>query len=289
MGGCNGTTGREGLPSDVPPDIDATASDAGLDGEGGVPMDAGPDSYLTGLFDVDILYTDRVLPEAQPVEEGGVVEAGPSLPSCPPFLPTDGTGSVTDFVDSLLQVPGDFADGGDVIAEDGSVCATYPWLGSVAADECVAGAASPTFAMLPPCVSALDAGAAVHGDGMGQSRYGLCIALYECYVRTGCYLDPSKLDVTWCFCGATSTVCAQKPQGACLTEALSALEIPPSMAASSATQIENDFTTVSPTAPVAGLAAHQLNFVFHQAITTHSDCTAVAQQAWAASHDASVD
>ncbi|MGH7439675.1 MAG: hypothetical protein ACRENE_28635 [Polyangiaceae bacterium] len=295
MSGCNGTTGRDGLPSDVPPDVDATTSadagDAGVDGEGGASMDAGPDSLLTGLFDADILYADRVLPEAQAAasEAGGVVEGGPSFPNCPPWLGTDISGNLIDYIDSFQQVPGDFAvDGGDVIAEDGSVCATYPWLGSVAVDECVAFSAPP-FALLPPCVSALDAGPAVHGDGMGQSRYDLCMALYECYMRTGCYLDPVKVDVTWCFCGASTAVCAQKPQGACLTEALNALEIPSSMAASLAMQIESGFTTVRPSDPLAGLAAHQLNYDFHQAITTHNSCTTIAQQAWAASHDASVD
>jgi hypothetical protein len=283
---CNGTTGREGLPQPALPVLpDATAGDdAGMTFEAGVvDGEGGPDSLLIDTFDADILYADRSLPEVQaPPIDGGMAETGPTAPSCPPFLPTDGVGNVVDFTASIQQVPADIGpDGGEVIASDASVCGAYPWLGSLDVDDCVATAAAPSFGMLPPCVAAIDAGNATHGSAAGQSRYALCMALYDCYLRTGCYLDPKDngAGATWCFCGAQPAQCYAQPNGACLREEINALEIAPSELGAMTSQIISNFKATS----VNPVAVHELNYDMQQ--VTFS-CIQAAQQAWYTEHDA---
>ncbi len=200
---CGGTTGREDLPPMT--QMDATAADTS-----------------------PITYVDRMLPDlgvAPPVPEGG--EGGYPWPSCPPFLPypPDQDGALPPLGMEIDQVPADYGDGGaSVPAADGSACASYGWLGTTTADECVTSqsAGSPggmDYIFFPPCNWCGDAGVAVSGPGVGVSRYANCIALYECLVRTGCGTTGSAT----CLCGDGSiTMCT--PSGPCANEELSALE-----------------------------------------------------------------
>jgi hypothetical protein len=202
---CGGTTGREGLTPPGGPD--ATADDGGVDIE-------------TGAFDAPIEYADRALPDVHAPSDAGA-EAGPSLPDCPPFLPIDGMGhAVPVGAPNVDQVPAVLAaDGGETFAPDGSVCATYPWLGSTAIDECVTSNAVNTVAWLPPCSWCVDAGSAVQGPGAGVPLRDLCFALYTCIMQSGC-----GQNVGTCLCGPDQAGCVNNPMGPCVTEELAALQ-----------------------------------------------------------------
>jgi hypothetical protein len=202
---CGGSTGREGL-DDLAGDgpLDATTADA-------------------ATFDVGIAYVDRQLPEAGLTDAPR--EAGPSYPSCPPFLPVvDGTPVEAGLEND--QIPTDWDDAGNVVqARDGSVCATYPWLGTADAD-CVTSnctgygmGSSSEYSVLPPCNWLADAGVARQGSRAGAPRYDVCMELYACMIGTGCALR----SVSTCLCGDAGTLSCDGG-GPCATEELAALE-----------------------------------------------------------------
>jgi len=227
---CGGTTGREGLPDPSP--------DGGQDATVALVETGGQDASLgTGAFDVTILYADVVLPDvAAPAAEAG--EAGYPWPNCPPFLPIVGYGSdgapvvlPPDAADLAIdQIPSAYDDAGQIVAApDGSACAAYGWLGSVAIDQCTESNSSGTsFALLPPCNWCVDAGTAAAGPGIGSPRYELCIALYQCMMRTGCAARGNS----YCICGTPSAEsgCFVDAGGPCANEELAALEALPGSA-----------------------------------------------------------
>jgi hypothetical protein len=204
---CGGTTGKEGLtvpetPDSAPPDLDA------------------------GLFDVDVPFADRVIPDVTPVQVPDA--ASHPWPDCPTFLPVDGNGQVVDpndggyWVDQVPSVAVDDA-GTLAFAPDGSACATYPWLGSLAVDRCLTSNSGDTFIDLPPCNWAKGAGTAQAGTRAGSKREDLCYELYDCIVKSGCAVS----NVAVCLCGpdTNADVCSKNPAGACATEELAALEL----------------------------------------------------------------
>jgi hypothetical protein len=312
---CGGTTGRQNSlgANGGDPISDATAgADAGsLDGGADADATLGDDSLYTGAFDVVIPYADRALPDVMAVPEGGsAVDVSSGPPSCPPFIPLDQVGRVvspdkwgnglppgytpiddaggtlaldpdggTVMVRPADEVPADFGgDGGITFALDGSACATWPWLGTVAADECltrVAQGPSPhalfTAPFLPPCNWAADAGVAVQGSRTGDSRYKICIDLYQCIMRTRCFLgtlggtNPAP-NPGACFCGdltgnpAGVSDCVVHPHGPCLAEELAGLELPGQDPASQAATAIGEFGRLSPIGP--GFAARWLNAIF---------------------------
>jgi hypothetical protein len=237
---CGGTTGQGG---DSPTNIvaidggDATVS---ADAAG---LDAGADQSLyTNQFDVAIDFADQELPDIQAPPEGGSAGGPGGPPNCPPYilLDTDGGPVPFGYPGTVFdEVPSEYSgDGGIDFAPDGSVCATYPWLGSAAVDHCVVGApgkvgsAAKTggpYVILPPCNWALGAGTAVKGPMAGAQRYDLCMDMYECFVRTHCYLERDNFAHN-CFCGIPDTdpnfgdECLASPQGQCLQEILAASE-----------------------------------------------------------------
>jgi hypothetical protein len=258
---CGGTTGRPEVASPaIAGGDDATiARDAGNDLEAGVDSDATLDasSLYTGLFDVVIAYTDRELPDVQAAPEAGAdAEAGPGLPDCPPFLPVDSlaTLNVVSLGQETDQVPAVYlSDGGIGFAPDGSVCATYPWFGTVALDECLtsvntglSGSMVLPGHLLPPCNWMVDAGVAAQGPGAGKSRYDLCMALYECAVRTRCFSQvASRAEL--CFCGvADNAKCIANPTGLCLAEERAALEVAGSDSTSNSQALSSFFSSSLP-------------------------------------------
>ncbi len=278
---CGGTTGQGASPGDGANGADATMPDGGA----GADAMTGDASVNTGMFDVDIPYADRVLPDVLVAPEGGQ-DAGPSLPDCPPFLPVSKeTGKVQSLGNEDDQVPAvTGGDGGEVFAPDGSVCATYPWLGSVAIDQCVTQSAAggpQDFYFLPPCNWAVDAGVAVRGTGTGESRYDLCIALYQCFMGTQCYLHSfSPTGAEWCFCGVGTSAsgdCLTTPQGACVAQEWAALELDPSTPPAQALA---NFSTIGSADP--GWPAKTLNAVFDNYLAvvpgSPSPCTTLALQ-----------
>ncbi len=219
---CGGTTGREGL-TPTPEPVDATVSlDAGADAEPPLP-DA-------GSFDVTILYADQELPDVSAPVEAGMM-TGPMAPNCPPDFPARGSNIITDpdfYGSASTEVPAEYgADGAAIPAPDGSACATYPWLGSLGIDECVAsriGTGDMPVPALPPCNWCMDAGVATVGPGSGAQRSDLCMALFSCVLRTGCGDDGN---VVSCLCGSQKGADCTKPTGPCANEELAALQTPP--------------------------------------------------------------
>src|SRR5579859_2325352 len=201
---CGGTTGNDATPSPA----DGSGMDATVEAGAQVePLDASSDqSVYTNTFDVDIQYSDQGLPDVQAPSHGGGSEAGLGVPDCPPFIYVDGTGNsfpggICDpaWCNSVSDaVPADWSDGGEVPAREGGVCATYPWLGSVANDRCLTSSyfgitnVTNTYDDLPPCNWAREAGAATQGPMIGASRYDLCMQLYNCFMRTRCFVYPGK-------------------------------------------------------------------------------------------------
>jgi hypothetical protein len=233
---CGGTTGREGLPALAEGD-DATAAEGGDATIGSGEAGDASDDDSTGTFDVVILYADRVLPDVSaPVDAG---EGGYPWPDCPPFVPVALGKPVSAGADQLDQIPAAFDDAGAVLlddagrvvgAPDGSVCASYGWLGTTAIDECDtsnnSGSGSVPPILLPPCNWCVDAGTAAAGPRSGAPRYDVCRDLYACMRRTGCGLAADGFNVTACLCGDASTTTCTTPQGACGLQELGALEIP---------------------------------------------------------------
>lgn len=293
---CGGTTGREDLPlsATATAPVDATAADAN---DGGASLDAtlGFDSLYTNTFDVALTYADRQLPDVQEAEEGGAQggEDGGGLPFfCAPFIPVNyGTTQIVPLGQEGDQVPAVYLDGGpeagETFAPDGGVCATYPWLGSTVVDECVtsaaAGSSSETTPFLPPCNWAIGTGAATAGPMEGTSLYDLCIALYQCYMRTACYLKSPALSassVAWCYCGTTTDdpQCQSAPSGQCLQEELAAFEVTSTDPGQEFAQVVNlNFAALGITGP--GAAASALNFVFSQITSGCSGPAVLAAEA----------
>jgi hypothetical protein len=233
---CGGTTGLEGLTLSTTTTPDGNADD------GGAAVDATVDATVasgvdldSGEFDVTIYYDEQQLPEVGPPPATGA-EAGFPWPDCPSFIPVRGTRPVTNVeqANNWLPAAEDESQGGDagpVFAADGSACATYPWLGSLAADDCVTHEYHPTTgatgtyfgAPLPPCSWCADAGVAVQGTREGDSRYQICLDLYACIARTNC----SASGGATCLCGSESEVACEtdpNPPGPCAAEEVAALE-----------------------------------------------------------------
>jgi hypothetical protein len=229
---CGGTTGRAGeAPGDTPVVISADATVASNEVDANV-------TYDTGAFDVAIQYADRTLPDVSAPPEGGTMtEGGP--PVCPPWIAVNSAGQPVDIVDPSAYsfVPSDFtADGGIGLAVPGGPCATAHWYsfpepGFVEwwAMQYAGGAPGSTFAPLPPCSWAIGAGNAQAGTQAGQSRYTLCMQLYECIESSGCW---SSIDhITDCLCavgdaGATCRAGGVAPNGPCGAEELAGFEVP---------------------------------------------------------------
>jgi hypothetical protein len=221
---CGGTTGHEDLPVEQGPGgADATVADGGVTAD--ATVEAGDEGDF-GAFDADIMYADQVLPEvnaAPPMTDAG--EAGYPWPNCPPFIPVR-NGKPTTLAAANSEIPADYAaDGAVVAAADGSVCASYGWLGSTSVDQCavVNGYGTDTDnPLLPPCNWCVDAGVAVQGPQAGRSRYLNCLDLYACMVSTGC-----GSIATTCLCGSQDTVDCESnmnPSGPCATQELASLE-----------------------------------------------------------------
>ncbi len=228
---CGGTTGQ-----DAPAPAAVTTMDAG-DATMADPTDASADqSVYTNTFDVGIEFADQELPDVQAPPEAGSVGGPGGPPNCPPFIPVDNSGAPVPFGGPKMAinlVPSEYTgDGGIVFAPDGGTCATYPWLGSIATDQCVINAvpnqANWAYVLLPPCNWAVGAGTAVKGTGAGMPRYDLCMDMYECLMSTQCYLGETNLP--YCFCGIPdtdpnyATDCSTAPHGECLAQILAAME-----------------------------------------------------------------
>jgi hypothetical protein len=242
---CDGTTGR---PDPVlPASDDASDATVGEGGDGSNPDameggDAGNEVGLyTGLFDVAIQYADRDLPEimaAPSLEAGADGNSGFPFPiSCPPYITVDmSTRKPVDIASCpglCDEVPADpTSDGGSTIAPDGSVC-DYPWLGGAAIQECATvnwALQQPSAPALPPCNWCPPGSGVVNsGPNPGEDRTLACWTLYECMMRTGCYIGTGTNvnSAAGCLCGSeVTTACATDPHpsGPCATEELEALE-----------------------------------------------------------------
>lgn len=289
IAGCGGTTGHELLPSTSASGSSNDATMVGDDGslptdDGGIAdatMGMGDESIYTGTFDVLIPFADQELPDVQGVPEAGSggasgAEAGTGLPDCPPFIPVNGTSDYT--VVSVAQagylVPADYGvDGGVTFAADGGVCATYPWLGSPAADRCAGVVLAGTPQTLPPCSWAVEAGTAAQGPKATVSRYDICIALFECYMRTQCFTEVtsgSSVPGQECFCGrndagvvANIPQCEKNPQGDCLNEILAGSELPGDPATVAPTILVNFASTGQ---QAAGWPSYWLNYMMKTAV-----------------------
>jgi hypothetical protein len=231
---CGGTTGQEGLALG-----DTATVVAAVDASADATVSTAMSAQDSGAFDVAIQYADQDLPDIS-VQMTSAAEGGYPWPNCPPFIPVNGGGkeiSATLIADGLLpadEVPADFSDAsdsGEVFAADGSACAKYGWLGSPAIDDCVATATqgatqgSSYVAEFPPCNWCADAGPVAAGSVVGAQRYGVCLALYECIMKSGCGFT----NVSTCLCGSESpAVCKNdpNPQGPCAAEEMAALEEP---------------------------------------------------------------
>jgi hypothetical protein len=245
---CGGTTGQpaDDNASTTPAvTVDAAGADAAGDASDatvGASSATGDDG---GAFDVTIAYWDGTLPDisAPTTVTGADGASGYPWPNCPPWIPVGhrgqrAPGEVTGVIGEL---PADYTDAGDAgttFAADGSACATYPWLGSTAVDQCVATSLTPggsgwmgAFAassIFPPCNWCEDAGVVGQGTAEGESRYSVCLALYQCIQQSGC-----GSNVISCLCGDQSSdtaACSMNanPSGPCAQEELAALEELPS-------------------------------------------------------------
>jgi hypothetical protein len=227
---CGGTTGEPELAPVVPQMTDATVQ--GLIGEGGGEGgEAGDDGGIyTGLFDVTITYTDRDLPEITPApsSEAGADSSGFPFPTtCPPYITVMGHNPVPISYGGTDEVPADpTSDGGSTFAADGSVC-LYPWIDSPTIDDCTTqvfvlqGSTYPAF---PPCNwCPPGSGGVTQGPNPGEDRTLACWTLYQCMMKSQCYLG----QLGACLCGSESIPTCEtdpNPPGACATEELEALE-----------------------------------------------------------------
>jgi hypothetical protein len=216
-----------------------------------------------GTFDVAISYVDRALPDVTPPSNLDA-SAGPPWPSCPPFLATGADGGVVPLGNELDQIPAVYDDSGaEIPAPDGSACATYGWLGSTSADECLTSTSSGwgqgDFALLPPCNWCADAGTATQGPGAGTANFDLCNRLYACAMRTGCGAGQAPAT---CLCGSASAAdCILDASGPCATEELAALQY----RTSSVQQALSNYTQIDPS--FLGYCGSALNYVFQSART----------------------
>ena len=286
---CGGTTGRDdSTPSGPDGGLDATVDAAAVE-------DAGSDqSVYTNTFDVSIQYADQALPDVQAPPEGGGAgsEAGLGVPNCPPFLWVDGYGKpvacdpaspISDCPSADNEAPADWSDGGEVLARDGSVCATYPWLGTAANDECLTGDLQGELVNdLPPCNWALEAGVATQGPAEGTSRYALCVQLYKCFMQTRCFAYPKpngkglESNPIPCFCltpaeatsGSFSVSTCLAAQGPCFNEEIAALEAPGNDPGAQATYVQMNFIALGNSQVVAGTEGANLNQMFQDALST---------------------
>jgi hypothetical protein len=218
----------------------ATTPDATVSTPDGNSSDSSED---TGTFDVVIQYLDQSLPDiatnAPSGGDGGEGGSGYPWPNCPPFISVNGAGAPTPVGPGTFnEVPAAFSDAsasGEVIAADGSVCATYGWLGSPAIDDCITEntggslVGDITLVEFPPCVWCEDAGVVAQGTQEGNSRYSVCLALYECIARSGC--GSGALGVPSCLCGTENGPTCEmdpNPPGPCANEELASLEELPS-------------------------------------------------------------
>jgi hypothetical protein len=229
---CGGSTGREGLPQQL------ATGEPNADGAADSTVGATIGSPDTGAFDVVILFADRGLPDvAAPPSDAGTAEGGAGgypWPDCPPWVPVT-NGVPTPLAQAFTLIPAEYDDAGDVLLTDagkvlpdpdGSPCATYPWLGSTKADNCLVSSGSAEFVPFPPCNWCVNAGTAVQGPGAGEARYDLCIQLYQCMVRTGCgQRDVPGVSLAasgGCLCGTNTADC--DANGPCAKEELAAME-----------------------------------------------------------------
>jgi hypothetical protein len=100
------------------------------------------------------------------------------------------------------------------------------------------------------------------------SRYDLCVALYQCYVRTQCFTvvtGMSSVPGQECFCGyndagvvASIPQCEKNPQGDCLNEILASSELPGDPATVAPVILAN-FSTTGQSA--AGWPSNWLNYM----------------------------
>jgi hypothetical protein len=253
--GCGGTTGRDngspltgtvsGGASDPPQEpADATLPRA--------IADAGVDSAVhdkdadEGLFDVIIPFADRALPDVHvPVDSGEA--GGIPWPNCPRDLGIDSNGQPTsDYTVSALVVPAQYDKAGNAVpAPDGSVCATFPWLGHHDWTQCVRANIASNDTSLPPCNALVDAGNAKQGAGAGRPYYELCKELADCIVRTGCGLNANVSAVCLCGEGNASQACKRlNAPGPCRDQELAAMEINPNDPYAVDTAMANFFTLV---------------------------------------------
>jgi hypothetical protein len=280
-GGTSGRENLPGAPPGMVASGDG--GDGGGDDSGDAGVDATVNldatmtngtSLYTNTFDVLIEVATRPLPDVQPAtgptgptDDSGAPVTGlgyGGLPPCPPWIAfnivttddgstyntttTDDGGPISPWnpID-LNQAPSDFAPDGSVsFAAPGSACATYSWLGVDGGDQCTVGTyVNIPAAPFPPCSWAVEAGTPTGGAGQanGETRYQLCIDLYQCMMRTGCYQDLPSPDivanaaVTSCFCGVKDSgvpvptiECDNNPLGPCKDEELAAFEVLPTPA-----------------------------------------------------------
>jgi hypothetical protein len=306
---CGGTSGNDATPSPaLGATIDATV-DAAVEGAATAEaQDASSDqSIYTNRFDVDIQYADQMLPEAQAPPEGGGSgsggEAGLGIPDCPPFIYVDSTGRPLEAgtcdpgqgcadTNAWGSIPADWNNGGEIPARDGGACASYPWLGSLASDECLTSntfggltSNASTYNVLPPCEWARDAGVATQGPKVGAPRYNLCVELYNCFMRTGCFITPNPHPAVRGFYGNPILCLCLKPsdllgtfnpstcvseKGPCYDEETAALEAPidPNNPASTAAYAQMNWVSTQVGNGEVGLEGALLNQMFGYALTT---------------------
>ncbi len=251
---CGGTTGSPDSP--VTPGA-TPADDGGIDATVVSLPEASTVVPDAGLFDVDILYADQMLPDVSAPPEGG--PAGYPWPNCPPWQPILVSGQPTTPTKASSWEATEYDDAGMVVvAPDGSPCATYPWYGSSYSDQCLSVSAphvGGASAFLPPCVWCADAGLVAQGTRKQDPRYTVCLDLYACMMKSGCYVS----DPIACLCGTENIndcLPDPNPPGPCATEELAALEQLPG---STAEAIPVYNTTFSGT---TGTCGSELNGVF---------------------------
>jgi hypothetical protein len=261
---CGGTTGH--------PD-DSAQTNGGPDSSvvGESHLDAGM-NYDADLFDVNIPYANRPLPDTGAPGDGGAADGqggSGGYPNCPPWLPVDGTGNVLDASDPATEVatvnfvPADYtadggiepavvltasgtvqytADGGVEATASGAQCASYPWLPQFSTGCLVYQfAGSYSYPPEPPCNWAV--GKAAAGPGAGSQRHDLCMNLYACIQASGCWRNMGTA-LAYCFYGDAGSVGANMSvpvlNGACTSEMQAAFEVP-DLTKANVTSILNNF------------------------------------------------